>query len=377
MSAYIFWLRQDLSSTAGFLYVRLAAMPEKGSWLHYLAVCGNLHPVESALVYAIGLGPVLAPPTLQSLFWTNAAVQLAIFLPFVQLPVMLTGHMMYVDIGWPSGLVAISIASFLMGTGFWLRKCLISVCFLLHGGRMALGAIVMFGQSSSFTYRFSEDLPRYQYAKYKWSKIDGMPEASWMLKMQQETLSQGFSNSVLLCLPAFLAASDPQPQIHFVEWLGLAVWAAAWAFESSADYQKLLFLDECKRLQKKDATLGLPPYDKYFLWALCRHPNYFGEWCAWVGLTLAAVPSLLSTDVVPQQGSLVFLVYAVALVMIPRMLYDCLVHWTGAGPAEHFSAKKRAGYREYQEKVRCFFPLPLRGVDHHMKPGWPHFEAIK
>ena len=242
---------------------------------------------------------------------------------------------------------------------------------------MALGAIVLFGQSSKFTYRFDEDLPRYQYAKYKWISIDGMPESTWWLKMQQETLSQGFSNSALLCIPAFLAASNPHPQIHVVECLGWAIWAAGWMFESFADYQKLLFLNDCKQLQKKDATLGLPPHDKYFLWSWCRHPNYFGEWCAWVGLSLSAVPSLLNSDVLPQQGALVFRFYVVALIMVPRLLYDCLVHWTGAGPAEHFSAKKRATYREYQEKVRCFFPVPVPGMDHHMKAGWPHYEIAR
>ena len=348
---------------------------EKGSWLHYFAVGGNLHLVESLLVYSLGFGVLLAPPALRSLFWTNALVQLSIFLPFVQLPVLLTGHMMYVDIGWPCGLVAIGVTSYLLGTGFWARKCLISLCFLLHGGRMALGALVMFGQSSKFTYRFQEDLPRYQYAKHKWVSVDGMPQATWWLKMQQETMSQGVSNTALLCVPAFLAASNQDLQMHVVEWLGLAVWVAAWMFESLADGQKILFLNECKQLNKRDATLGLAPFDKYFLWSWCRHPNYFGEWCAWVGLTLAAIPSLLNTEVVPQQGSFVFRIYVVALVMIPRLLYDCLVHWTGAGPAEHFSAKKRATYKEYQEKVPCFFPVPLPSMNHHMQAGWPTFEV--
>ena len=58
---------------------------------------------------------------LQDLFWTNCLVQLCIFLPFVQLPVALTGHMTYVDIGWPSGLVAIGVIALVCGTGAtWL-----------------------------------------------------------------------------------------------------------------------------------------------------------------------------------------------------------------------------------------------------------------
>ncbi|CAE7709957.1 unnamed protein product [Symbiodinium sp. KB8] len=326
-------------------------MPDqKGSWRHWFAVGGRLHPLEGALVYSQVFGVLFAPPALKSLFWTNAAIQLMIFLPVVQLPILLTGKMLYVDIGWPSGLVAIGATSLLLGAGLWVRKCLIATCFVLHGGRMALGALVMFGQSSNFTYRFQEDLPRYQYAKHKWVSVEGMPEDTWWLKMQLDSLGQGISNIIILCVPAFLTASNPDPQISWLEWMGFAIWAAAWVFESFADFQKMLFLQECKKLKKSDATLGLAPFDKYFLWSWCRHPNYFGEWCAWVGLAITAFPSLLNENVVPEQRAFLFRIYVVGLIMLPRVLYDCLVHWTGAGPAEHFSSKKRASYREYQEK---------------------------
>ena len=118
----------------------MAGLP-KGHWFHFFAVAGNLHPIESLLVYCLTFGVLLAPPHLKTLFYTNCLVQVAIFLPFVQIPVALTGHMVYVDIGWPSGLVAIAIVA-LMGTGYWLRRWLICACYLLHGGRMALGALV-------------------------------------------------------------------------------------------------------------------------------------------------------------------------------------------------------------------------------------------
>mmetsp|Transcript_62068 Transcript_62068/g.116062 ORF Transcript_62068/g.116062 Transcript_62068/m.116062 type:complete len:351 (+) Transcript_62068:69-1121(+) len=345
-----------------------------GSLFNYISVCGNLNPLETVIVYLLGLGVWVAPPSLQGLFWTNALVQLAIFIPFVQIPAGLTGHMLYVDIGWPSGLVAIGVIS-LKGSGDWLRRWLIGGCFILHGGRMALGALVMFGQSSKYTYRFKEDLPRYRYAKYKWSSASGygMPSSTWWLKMQQDTLGQGFSNATLLCVPAFLCASNPAT-MQSLEWLGFCMWLGAWLFESLADGQKIQFLSECKSNKTRDTTLGMAPYDKYFLWTWCRHPNYFGEWCAWVGIVVAAASSL---TVVPTEYMLARCLYAVALVMIPRLLYDCLVHWTGAGPAEHFSSKKRASYLKYQETVRCFFPFPLPGMDHHLQPGWPSFETSK
>lgn len=348
----------------------MAGLP-RGHWFHFFAVAGNLHFLESLLVYSLCLGVLLAPPDLKTLFYRNCLVQLSIFVPFVQIPVALTGHMAYVDIGWPSGLVAIAVVA-LSGGGHWHRRWLMSACYLLHGGRMALGALVMFGQSTGFTYRFREDLPRYRYAKHKWAKTDGMPEDWWWMKMQQDTLGQGFSNSVLLCVPAFLAASNSDTTLHPLEWLGVLIWLSGWIFESSADLQKLSFMEEQKQQQSATATLGMAPNDK-FLWKLCRHPNYFGEWMAWFGFAIASLPSLKVTS----GYELASLFHFLAILLIPRLLYDCLVHWTGAGPAEHYSVKKRPSYMDYQRTVRCFFPFHVPFVDHHQQEGWPSFEVEK
>ena len=69
-----------------------------------------------------------------------------------------------------------------------------------------------------------------------------------------------------------------------------------------------------------------------------------------------------------------FRYYALALAYVIRLFYDCLVHWTGAGPAEFYSYQKREGYGKYQETTRCFWPLPLPEgplVCHYQEAGWP------
>ena len=40
------------------------------------------------------------------------------------------------------------------------------------------------------------------------------------------------------------------------------------------------------------------------------------------------------------------------------------MHWTGAEPAEYFSAFKRPAYRQYQRQTRVFWPFELPLVDH-------------
>eukprot|EP00961_Rhodomonas_salina_P291970 3932506-Rhodomonas_salina.1 len=301
----------------------------------------------------------------------NACAQAAIFLPFVQAPVALTGHMLYVDIGWPCGLVTIGMVAVYYGTGYWLRRWLFGCCFLLHGGRMAAGAIYLFGRSSGFSYRFKQDLPRYQYARYRWSsaKECAMPAGTWWVKMQHDTATQGFLNTVLLSLPAFLAASNPDKHFHIIELIGLGTWVGAWVVENLADAQKIAFVAQCHKLAKEHperreqmqtATLGMAPDDKKaYLWAKCRHPNYFGEWLCWVGVALAAFPSL---RVIAPEHVWVRLGCGAALLAIPRLLYDCLVHWTGAGPAEHYRSVSYVRILDSSANTGMVVFLPMQGL---------------
>lgn len=59
---------------------------------------------------------------------------------------------------------------------------------------------------------------------------------------------------------------------------------------------------------------------------------------------VAAIPSIwdICENRFTYVGVLIVLFYTL------RMFYDCLLHWTGAGPAEHFMAMKRGKlYEEY------------------------------
>jgi steroid 5-alpha reductase family enzyme len=299
----------------------------------------------------------------------NAMGQLLLFMPLAVIPSLMTGHMFYVDLAWPAGLLCLGFNGLVYADGLWLRRVLMGGCVGLHGGRMLLGALVIF-----FPYVKREDLPRYRYAKLRWLRDDGMTERTWPLKMLHDVLQQAGANASALACPVMLACFDASAQISLVEWIGYGIWLAAWCWESIADGQKLYF----QKLAKKDkhaatACLGHPPFAgrAYCLWTLCRHPNYWGEWAAWNGLVLAALPSLLR---LPSCGAFGKSALGAVLVVLSRFMYDCLMHWTGAEPAEHFSAAKRAEYARYQKSTRVFWPIELPGVDHGRRAGWPRTE---
>lgn len=352
-------------------------MAGRGSFLHYLRLGARVSVAECVLIYLLPFAMIQCS-TLAECFWTNALSQLALFLPVVQLPALMTGRMSYVDIGWPCGLVLLGANGLRLGTGFWLRRFVVCGFLLLHGGRMALGALAMF-----FPYTFPEDLPRYRYARVRWEEKDGMPASGWWLKVQHDTLQQAFANATLLAAPILLCAFDERPSIHALEVVGWAIWGLSWLWENVADMQKLRFVDDCARatraqperkLEFQGAVLGLAPFDgpNYCLWTLCRHPNYFGEWMCWNGFVIASIPSLLALE----EAGHVKLGLGLALFFCSRIFYDCLAFWTGAEPSEHFSVQKRPKYRDYQSKVRMFFPFEVSGVDHLREAGWPSGDRL-
>lgn len=327
--------------------------------------------VETVLVYLAPIG-LLYSPFAYHFLW-HCLLQFALFIPLVQLPAFLFSRMSYVDIGWPVGLVVLAVTSILYGTGYWLRRYIVGGCLLLHGGRMALGGLLMF-----FPYKFAEDLPRYQYAYIRWITKTNMTPSSWAYKIQHDTLQQAFANGIILATPILLCSFNPSPTISIVEVFGWVSWLGCWVMESWADVQKNQYLADCKEqgkkatLEAKEALkvscLGYGPHAKpsYFLWTWCRHPNYFFEWMCWNSCVIAAIPSLLSLDV----SAWVRAALGINLFLVSRLFYDCLLYWTGSEPSEYFSVSKRLVYRKYQESTNAFFPHHLNFVtslffDHH------------
>ena len=78
------------------------------------------------------------------------------------------------------------------------------------------------------------------------------------------------------------------------------------------------------------------------LWRYSRHPNYFGELCAWWGIYLVAAETGL--------GALGF--------AGPLLLTFLLTRVSGAPTTEPHLARTRPDYDAYKARTSPFFPLP-------------------
>jgi steroid 5-alpha reductase family enzyme len=92
---------------------------------------------------------------------------------------------------------------------------------------------------------------------------------------------------VSLTLAAALAAvtSTEPKRLDVLAFVGLAVWVIGFALEATADLQK-------GRFRADPANKG--SFINSGLWAISRHPNYFGEITLWTGIAIIALPVLRS-----------------------------------------------------------------------------------
>ena len=280
----------------------------------------------------------------QSVALINGVGQLVLFLFVVCIPIWKTGRMSYVDIGWPWGVALIGLITYCQINTITLSKTLVITAYILIGSRMGLGALKMWSMGL-----LKKEFPRYEYQKIRWEKSS---KTNISLAMQVEALSQGLANASFLAIPIFLISVSSSTQLSALEIIGFTIFILSIVFETVADYQKLKFLKEMKRQNKKNMVCDIG------LWKYTRHPNYFAEWMVWNGLIIASIPSYISLFV--SEALWLWILIGVALLYTSRIMYVTLVYLTGAIPSEYYSAQKRPAYKAYQQSTNIFFPGPKK-----------------
>ncbi len=141
----------------------------------------------------------------------------------------------------------------------------------------------------------------------------------------------------IVCSPAqygILEAATQEP-VSGLALVGVAVWLVGIGFEWIGDWQLSRFKsDPANKGQVMD----------HGLWRYTRHPNYFGDACAWWGIWIASASA----------GWWV----AAATVVGPLFLTFTLMKWSGAALLEKGMSKTRPGYEEYKRRTSAFVPRP-------------------
>ncbi|MEH6828781.1 DUF1295 domain-containing protein [Parasphingorhabdus sp.] len=139
----------------------------------------------------------------------------------------------------------------------------------------------------------------------------------------------------MVCLPAQLGIllADAAP-VGPVAIIGAVIALIGIAFETIGDMQ-------LKTFRSNPANTG-KVLDSG-LWKYTRHPNYFGDFCAWWGIWLVAA----------QTGWPVWIA-----IVGPLFLSFTLMKWSGAPLLEKSLKKNRPDYVDYIERTSGFFPMP-------------------
>jgi len=141
----------------------------------------------------------------------------------------------------------------------------------------------------------------------------------------------------VVSLPVSLGQRDTDAGAGFVALAGFVVWAIGLYFEVVGDAQLARF----KRDPRNEGLVM-----DQGLWALTRHPNYFGDCLVWWGLAIVASAQ--------GAGLWAFLGALVMTVLLVRV--------SGAAMLDRLLAKRKPGYAEYMARTSGFIPRPRRSA---------------
>ena len=133
------------------------------------------------------------------------------------------------------------------------------------------------------------------------------------------------------CLPIYAAVAMDARPLNALDYLAAAVTLIAILIELVSDIQLHRFLTH-----RKPGEIM-----KTGLWALSRHPNYFGEWLFWAGLALFGVAAVPSTWWWVLPGAIAMLVMFL-LASIPMI--------------DKRSLARRPEYATHMQQVSGFMP---------------------
>jgi steroid 5-alpha reductase family enzyme len=223
----------------------------------------------------------------------------------------------YVDVGWSGNFAVLALLYATVAAGWETRKWIIAAMYALWSVRLA-------GHLARRIIGAPEE-GRYVELRQRWA---ANLNAKFFGFFQLQALL-----NVVLTLPLLIACLNPEPRLHALEAIGVAIWLGGLIGESVADGQLAAF---------KRAASNHGGVCDVGLWRYSRHPNYFFEWTIWIGYAVFTLAS--------PWGWL-------ALAM-PALMLHFLINVTGVKATEEQALRSKGErYREYQQRTSMFIPL--------------------
>jgi len=226
-----------------------------------------------------------------------------------------------VDMAWGPAFIVAAVASLLLNE--------YDVPFGLNVQTVVTALVTLWGLRLSYTIfrrlRSHPEDKRYVELRKQWK---GNLALNTYLRI---FVTQAILATVIATAVIFVNVSLPSTLGQFT-YIGIAVWAVGFFFESVGDLQLKGFLADPKN-KGKLMTAGL--------WKYTRHPNYFGEATMWWGIFIIALS-------VP---------YGWFGIITPVVITYLLLFVSGV-PMTEKSFEGKPGWDAYKRRTSKFFPLP-------------------
>ncbi|WP_051620163.1 DUF1295 domain-containing protein [Haematomicrobium sanguinis] len=234
----------------------------------------------------------------------------------VYIPSILARTEKYFDLTGSLTFIAISIALLIATPNKDLRSWILALAVILWAVRLGsflFARVARSGSDSRFDTIKNQPLPFLRV---------------WTM--------QGLWVSVTAAAAWIAIASGSRQPVDIFAIIGIILWFAGMAIETTADWQKQQFRANPSN-KGKFIDIGL--------WSRSRHPNYFGEITLWVGVFLIAAPTL--------QG------WQWVAILSPIFVILLLTKVSGIPPQEK-QAEKRWGdtpeYQAYKSRTNKLIP---------------------
>ena len=204
----------------------------------------------------------------------------------------------------------------------------------IHGLQWALGGIVIAWAARLGTYLF-----RRVHREGKDGRFDLLKNSPTAFLITW-TVQGLWTFVVPLPVLVILLRGTPLESMVWVQWVGLAVWAAGFTIETVADGQKAAFRNNPEN-KGKWINVGL--------WAKAQHPNYFGEITLWTGLVMVGAPLYEGFEWLAVMSPLVTWVLLTRVSGVPMVRAQNARKWG-----------KDLAYQAYLKEVPMLIPMGRR-----------------